>query len=84
MHYLFTHQLLYHISKAKLRVFHEVTADRVWKSFVAKMQQLNHSKTTACKEKCYMSERNGCGKVMDVTSDSDDFLAHSNKSRVFF
>jgi hypothetical protein len=44
----------------------------VWKSFVAKMQQLNHSKTTTCKEKCYMSERNGGGKVMDVTSNLED------------
>ena len=67
---------------AKLRVFHEVTADRVWKSFVAKMQQLNHSKTTAYKEKCYTTERKWCGKVMDVTSFSDVFWGRcENKKR---
>ena len=59
---------------AKLRVFREVTTDKVWKSFVAKMQQLNHSKTTACKEKCYMIEKKWCGKVMDVTSNLGVFL----------
>ena len=40
----------------------------VWKSEVAKTQHLNHSKTTTCKEKCYISERNGGGKMTDVTS----------------
>jgi hypothetical protein len=36
------------------------------------MQQLNHSKTIAYKEKCYITERKWCGKVMDVTSNFDD------------
>ena len=65
----FFHQpRIFSVSAAKLQVFHQMAIVEVWKSRVAKSRHLNHSATITCKEKCYMSERNGCGKVMDVTS----------------
>ena len=51
----------------------------VWKSEVAKSQHLNHSKTTTCKEKCYISERNGGGKLTDVTSFFRAFLSQKQR-----
>jgi hypothetical protein len=74
-----TKPLIFNISLAKLQVFDEVTSDGVWKSLVGKMRWLSYSETIICKEKCYMSARNRCGKVIDVTSDFDDFLPKNDE-----
>jgi hypothetical protein len=45
-----------------------MTMVEVWKSLVAHTNALSHLITATCKGKCYISERNRCGKVMDVIS----------------